>query len=82
MLLATFDQHVLVDHFVNRVLVPFMLRWSLKKILLILDSAPCHKTAKMNNALLSANIKKILIPASTTGILQMADVLWFAFMKK
>lgn len=47
-----------------------------------MDSAPCHKTVSLHNVLDAANIAKEIIPSSTTGILQMADVLWFSFMKK
>jgi hypothetical protein len=55
---------------------------NLSKVCLIIDSARCHKTVKVRDKCRELNIKHFLIPPRLTGLLQPADVCWFASLKK
>ena len=55
---------------------------NLSKACLIIDSARCHKTVKVRDKCREMNIKHFLIPPRLTGLLQPADVCWFASLKE
>jgi hypothetical protein len=59
-----------------------MMQNNYKELLLILDQAPPHIEKSFQRALNEANIRTRMIPKRMTSILQMADVCWFAVMKK
>jgi hypothetical protein len=49
---------------------------------LVIDSAKCHLTQKVNDKMLELGLKKIVVPPRMTNLLQPADVGWFANIKK
>jgi hypothetical protein len=54
----------------------------LSSVLLILDQARCHLTAKVKARCEELHIKCLYIPPRLTGLLQPADVCWFSVLKK
>ncbi len=63
-------------------LVPYMLQHNLKKLLIILDSAPPHKAVSLQKYFSSKKIELKMIPDGLTGVLQPGDTHWFSSMKK
>jgi hypothetical protein len=59
----------LVEHFTSRVVQPYLLTNNLKKALIIMDQATCHKKAQFLESLQKLNCEVIFIPARLTGIL-------------
>jgi len=55
-------------------LVPHIMRHNQTKPLLFLDSAPCHKTTQVQDALEENNIDYELIPPRMTNLVQPQDV--------
>lgn len=53
----------------------------MKEAFLILDSAPCHKTAEVRDAAKKAKIKLIFVPPRLTNLLSPPDVCWFGPIK-
>lgn len=47
---STFNQEVINEQFVDRVILPNMLRGKQGKALLYIDSAPCHKTKSVKKS--------------------------------
>ena len=79
---ATFNSTNLKALWIDRVLKPYMTKKSYSKILLALDSANPHIEKNFQKALKDASIISKQIIRGMTGVLQMADVFWFAFIKK
>ncbi len=52
-----------------------------RDLLVLLDSATCHKPMRFKRALSTNRLDYVFIPASMTSILQMADVEWLFRMK-
>ncbi len=52
------------------------------QILLIIDQATCHKNLAESYDLIAKGIHVLYIPGRMTGLLQPADVGWFATVKK
>ena len=65
---GTFNTYNLVEEYVERILKPYLLSNKLKKGLVILDQATCHKTSIFQTALTDLNIEYIYVPARLTGI--------------
>ena len=59
-----------------------MIQHKLKKLLVILDSAPPHKAVSLIKYFKSKSIKRIMIPGGLTGALQPGDTHWFSPMKR
>jgi hypothetical protein len=72
---ATFDSDLIRDVFVNRVLASHKQRYNL-------DSATCHKSARVTEAFEKNGIEVQIIPPRFTNLLQPADVCWFGTVKK
>jgi len=70
----TFDSEVMANGVIRRVLVPHIMRHNQTKPLLFLDSAPCHKTTQVQDALEENNIDYELIPPRMTNLVQPQDV--------
>ncbi len=79
---ATFDATTLSDGFLDRILVPHIKHHDLHNTHLYLDSAPCHKTQSLQDKFDEHHIKPHFIPPRFTSLLQPADVVWFASIKK
>lgn len=79
---GTFDRKNLQGIFGERVLVPYMIQHKLKKLLVILDSAPPHKAVSLIKYFKSKSIKRKMIPGGLTGALQPGDTHWFSPMKR
>ncbi len=77
----TFTTDILVENLIMRVINTHKITHNLPKILLIIDSAPCHTSVKFKNAMNDNNIVPCFIPPSFTSLLQMADTHWFRNMK-
>jgi len=77
----TFDTNVMKDGFVNRVLVPYMLKSGLKRACLHLDNSPIYKRTDFAQMLRANCIEPSFFPARMTSLLQPADVGWFRSLK-
>lgn len=49
---------------------------------MLLDSATCHQTKKVSEFCLENNVFLLFIPPRLTNLLQPADVVWFAPIKR
>ena len=78
---GTFNDDVICTY-IEKVVQSYMDSANLSKVCLIIDSARCHKTVKVRDKCRELNIKHFLIPPRLTGLLQPADVCWFASLKK
>ncbi len=58
-----------------------MARHGLSKLLLIIDSATCHKTSGFRSACAKLNIFLELVPPKMTPIASPADQAWFGYLK-
>ncbi len=79
---ATFDSDLMRDVFVNRVLASHKQRYNLKNSTVLLDSATCHKSARVTEAFEKNGIEVQIIPPRFTNLLQPADACWFGTIKK
>ena len=79
---GNFNESVIVDSLVKRLLVPFKLTENLDKIHLIMDHAPCHTTKVVQNSCLANNIEITYVPKRLTNMLQPADVAWMRSLKR
>ena len=52
------------------------------KLLLIIDSAPCHQTKKLKDFCDKSGIVLTFIPPRLTNLLEPADACWFSTIKK
>ncbi len=77
----TFDSGVLKEEFVERILKPHMMHTGKKKLLLLLDNSPVHKTKDLAVTLRVNNIQPSFFPPRMTSLLQPADVGWFRSLK-
>jgi len=78
---STFDKEVIKD-WIDRVISPYMVSQGYSQILLIIDQATCHKNLAESYDLIAKGIHVLYIPGRMTGLLQPADVGWFATVKK
>lgn len=77
----TFDSAIMNNHFVPKVILPYMYRRGLDKINLHLDNSPVHKRSDLLNKFSYHNIEPSFFPARMTSLLQPADVGWFRSLK-
>ena len=82
LLLGSINANVLIEHYIKRVVKPYMISKNFESVLLILDNATCHKSAAFRAACAEENIILSFIPPRMTPLLQPADVSWFAVLKK
>ena len=78
---STFNDDMIIIY-LSRIIVSYMQRKNLNSVLLIIDSAPCHLTAKVKEFCFQNRIKLVIIPPRMTNLIQPADVCWFAPFKK
>ena len=69
------------EEFVEKVVVPHMLRNGKKKIVLHLDNSPVHKKKELQQKFRANNIEVSYFPPRMTSLLQPADVGWFKSLK-
>ncbi len=79
---GTFNDKMIKDGFIQKVLYPFMLAHGLANTTLLMDSAPCHLTSLVTDSLKDLNVNTIQIPPRMTNLLQPADVSWMRPLKK
>ncbi|RMZ95089.1 pogo transposable element with KRAB domain-like [Brachionus plicatilis] len=77
---ATFNEETIIEH-KNRILTSYMLTNNISDVTLLLDSAKCHQTRKVQDEYNGANINLMFIPPRMTNLVQPADVSWFASIK-
>ena len=78
---STFDDKMIVKY-LERIVISYKIRKGFEKILLIIDSAPCHLTKNVIGFCENNGILLSIIPPRMTNLLQPADVCWFATLKK
>jgi len=78
---STFDDEMILKY-IQRIVLPYKLNKGLNKVVLLLDSATCHQTKKVSDFCLENNVFLLFIPPRLTNLLQPADVVWFAPIKK
>ena len=77
----TFNQTILVEHWISKVIEPYQERLNPgTELHLLIDQAPCH-SAMFKEALTESNVNTIFIPKRMTKLLQPADVSWFRPLK-
>jgi hypothetical protein len=79
---GTFDQYNIRELLGERVLIPYMLQNKLKKLLVILDSAPPHKAMSLIKYFSSKRIELKKIAGGLTGLVQPGDAHWISPMKR
>ena len=72
----------MILNYLQRIIVPYKMRRKLSKVLLIIDSAPCHQTKKIKDFCDESGLVLTFIPPRLTNLLQPADVCWFSTIKK
>lgn len=78
---STFDDEMIIKY-LSRVVISYMTRRNFSTVLLLIDSARCHLTAKVKQFCIQNCIELLIIPPRMTYLLQPADVCWFAPVKK
>jgi len=78
---STFDEDMIITY-LRRIILPYLLKSSFSKILLLIDSATCHLTKNVKDFCYENNIFLCFIPPRLTNLLQPADVVWFCLIKK
>ena len=78
---STFDKEVIKD-WIDSVISPYMVSQGYSKILLIIDKASCHKKLAESYDFIAKGIHVLYIPGRMAGLLQPAEVGWFATIKK
>lgn len=78
---GNFNDGIIVDSIIKRLLVPYKLSESLDQIHFVMDHAPCHSTSLVRNSCISNNIEITYIPKRLTNMLQPADVAWMRPLK-
>ena len=79
---GTVDSDIICESFLQRILVPHILRKNIKNPILLLDQAKCDMSLRVKLKLAENNIRLELVPPRMTGIVQPADVCWFSSLKK
>ena len=72
----------MIIDYVRRVVVPHMRKYNLQKLWLLIDCAKCHEKATVKTYCTKKNIRIMFVPKRLTNLLQPADVMWFASIKK
>lgn len=78
---STFNNEVILEY-LQRVVVTYMTAKSYDRVLLILDQATCHMADSIKLFCQKNNIFLHYIPGRMTNLLQPADLMWFAPIKK
>jgi len=78
---GTFNESIISDHFIPKVLVDFKNQKCLHRLNLIFDQAPCHTTARAKASFNNASVNLNWVPKRMTSILQPADVAWMRPLK-
>jgi hypothetical protein len=78
---STFNEEI-IEYYLNTIISEYKNQKNVDQVKLVLDSARCHLTKRVDNALLLNNIKPLFVPPRMTNLLQPADVCWFAVLKK
>ncbi|CAF0945799.1 unnamed protein product [Brachionus calyciflorus] len=78
---ATFDENT-VCSYLRKILGTHKELTDLRNIHLVIDSARCHLTSKVNKEFVDLGIEPLFVPPRMTNLLQPADVCWFAVIKK
>ena len=78
---STFDDETIIKY-LRRIVLSYMTRRSFTSVLMLIDSARCHLTAKVKEFCQTNHIELLFIPPRMTNLLQPADVCWFAPIKK
>ena len=80
-ILGTFDSQLLTNDYLDKVILPYMKRHGLSKLLLIIDSATCHLTQEFKKRCGELNIFLKLVKPRMTPICSPADQSWFGWLK-
>jgi hypothetical protein len=78
---STFDSEMILSY-LQRIVVPHMMRKNFEKMLLIFDEASCHLNPKVADFCKLHSIFIITVPGKMMNLLQPADVCWFASIKR
>jgi len=78
---GTFNDAMIIQY-LERIVIPYMLRKKFASILLLIDQAKCHMTDIVKNFCNTKRIVLVFIPPRMTNLLQPADVGWFGSFKK
>ena len=78
---STFNNDMIIKY-LERVINPYRIQNRFEKVLLIIDSAPCHLTPRVKASCELNGIVLFIIPPRLTNLLQPADVCWFSSIKK
>ncbi len=70
---GTFNDAMIVQY-LERIVIPYMLRKKFASVLLLIDQAKCHMTEMVKNFCISKRIVLVFIPPRMTNLLQPADV--------
>lgn len=70
------------EQFLQRILLPNILRKDQKNPVLFLDQATCHTARMTREEFARNNVGLQFIPKRMTGLLQPPDVSWFSSMKR
>jgi hypothetical protein len=71
---GTFNESIISDHLIPKVLVNFKNQKCLQRLNLIFDQAPCHTTSRAKASFNNASVNLNWVPKRMTSILQPADV--------
>ena len=72
----------MIKTYLERVVNPYKTSRNFEKVLLLIDSAPCHLTKLVSRYCDNNGIVLAFIPRRLTNLLQPADVCWFSIIKK
>ena len=79
---GNFNENVINESIIQRVLVPYKLAENLAELNLVLDQAPCHSTKKLvKESFVENKINPTLGPNRLTGLLQPGDISWMKPLK-
>jgi len=78
---GTFNESVITEHFIPKILVNHKNEKRMQRLHLIFDQAPCHTTARAKANFMNASINVHWVPKRMTSFLQPADVAWMRPLK-
>ena len=78
---GTFNNLVIDEEFVKRVLNQYRLSQGFDKLHLVLDQATCHTSKETQDSFLNHKIEVLYMPKRMTSYLQPADVSWMRTLK-
>ena len=78
---ATFNDEI-IEWYLKEIVSSYKSHNNLNEVRLVLNSAGCHLTKRVENAFNTSNIVPFFIPPRMTNLLQPTDVSWFAILKR